>query len=78
MVTYKGDIIDPHPEGFSGRTKTHRVFIECGTLGMVIDTRHRPPLLSEHLVNFGDRTCWMAIGALEPVQPEPDGGTVDT
>jgi hypothetical protein len=64
-VTHRGDIIDPNPEGFWGCTETHRVFIECGTPGVVIDTRRRPPLQGEHLVNFGDRACWMAIGALE-------------
>ena len=64
-VTHRGDIINPNPEGFWGRTETTHVFIECGTPGVVIDTRHWPSWGGEHLVNFGDRTCWMAIGTLE-------------
>jgi len=78
MVTHRGDVIDPNPEGYWGYTETHSVFIKSGALGMVIDTRHRRSVGGDHLVNFGGRLCWITGGALEPVQPEPDCGTVDT
>ena len=59
-VTHKGDVINPNPEGFWGRSDAGGVFVECGSHGIILNVIGRVLLVA-----FSDRVCWMDEGALE-------------